>query len=100
LVGNGRDVWHFTPAGFQEFGTRYAKAYLSLASGAWEPRQGTTSIDKGKLLMGPASAGASATDAELKIISLDGRILDVIQPKHGKPADGPKKEIRLNIDAP
>ncbi len=99
LVGNGRDVWHFTPAGFQEFGTRYAKAYLSLANGAWEPRQGATSIDKSKL-MGPVSAGANATDAELKIISLDGKILDVIRSKNGKPVGESKKEIRLNVDAP
>jgi len=100
LVGNGRDVWHFTSASFQEFGTRYAKAYLSLASSAWEPRQGTTSINKSKLLMQPASAGANFPDGELKIISLDGKILDVIQSKNGKSPGEIKKDIRLNIDAP
>ncbi|MBW8887989.1 MAG: hypothetical protein JF616_09560 [Fibrobacteres bacterium] len=100
LVGNGRDTWHFTPAGFQEFGTRYAKAYLSLANNAWEPRQGTTSIDRSKLLMQPASAGANFSDGELKIISLDGRVLDVIKSKNGKSLGEVKKDIQLNIDAP
>jgi hypothetical protein len=99
LVGNGHDVWHFTPAGFQEFGTRYAKGYLSLANETYEPRKGTVSIDKSKLLMGPAAAGMNSADGELKIISLDGRILDIIKTQSGKSSGEPKQDIRLNIDA-
>jgi len=99
LVGNGRDVWHFTSASFQEFGTRYAKAYLSLASPAWEPRNGSVSIDRNNLLMQPA-AGAKFSDGELKIISLDGRVLDVIKTKHAKSTGEGQKDIRLNVTAP
>jgi len=98
LVGNGRDVWHFTSASFQEFGARYAKAYLSLASAAWEPRSGAVSIDKNNLLASPA-AGANFTEGELKIISLDGKTLEVIKTKNGRTPGTHQKDILLNIDA-
>lgn len=98
LVGNGHDVWHFTSAGFQEFGTRYAKAYLSLASNAWEPRSGSVSIDKNNLLASPA-AGVNFTEGELKIISLDGKTLEIIKTKNGRAPTG-KPDIQLHIDAP
>jgi hypothetical protein len=99
LVGNGRDVWHFTPAGFQEFGIRYAKAYLSLANDAWEPRRGPVSIDRNNLLMQPASAGSGIPGDELKIISLDGRVLDVIHPGNAKPAGDGQKKVLLNTNS-
>jgi hypothetical protein len=39
LVGNGKDVWHFTSAGFQELGIRYAKGLLSVADAGFIPRK-------------------------------------------------------------
>jgi hypothetical protein len=99
LVGNGRDVWHFTAAGFQEFGTRYAKAFLSLAPDSWVPRKGSVAIDRDNLLMQPASAGSKTPAEELKIISLDGKVLGVIRSKNPNPTGAAQKNILLNTNA-
>lgn len=100
LVGNGRDVWHFTPAGFQEFGVRYAKAFLSLASPEWVPRKGTVSIDRNNLLMQPASAGSPYPGDELKIISLDGKVLGIIHGKNAPSSGASQKNLLLDTKAP
>jgi hypothetical protein len=51
LVGNGRDVWHFTPAGFQELGIRYAKGLLSKASPSFIPRKGASNTINDHVVM-------------------------------------------------
>ncbi|MEO7426987.1 MAG: sialate O-acetylesterase [Fibrobacteria bacterium] len=84
LVGNGRDVWHFTPASFQELGIRYAKAFLSVADQASVPRQGTVSISGKNLLAKPYAPGSEFPGDDLKIISLDGKILGTLKSKDGK----------------
>ncbi len=94
LVGNGKDVWHFTAAGFQELGTRYAKAYLSLSSATWEPRNGSVSI-RNNLRMMPVS-GQDLSAGELEIISVDGRVLDIIQAKNAQSPGEGKKAILFN----
>jgi hypothetical protein len=81
LVGNGRDVWHFTPASFQELGIRFAKAFLSVADQAWVPRQGTVSIGGKNLRMEPYTPGSEFPGDALKIISLDGKILGTLKSK-------------------
>lgn len=96
LVGNGRDVWHFTSAGFEELGVRYAKAFLSLASETWVPRRNSVSIDRKYWLADPVSAGAGFPDAELKIISLDGKTLGVIKSKDARSLNDGRKTIPVN----
>lgn len=96
LVGNGRDVWHFTPAGFQEFGIRYAKAFLSVASEAWVPRKGPVPINRNNILIQPASSASGIPGDELKIISLDGKILEVIHPQGAQAPEDGQKKILLN----
>ncbi len=51
LVGNGHDVWHFTAAGFQELGIRYAKGLLSKASPSFIPRKGASNTIKDRVAM-------------------------------------------------
>lgn len=72
LVGNGKDIWHFTPAGFQEFGIRYAKAILSVASPNMIPRKGISgTINKRDELY---KAVKSAT-GDIRVYSLNGRVV-------------------------
>lgn len=70
LVGNGHDVWHFTAAGFQELGIRYAKAFLSVASPGYMPRIGSTNTINERV--GMYTALKSATSV-VRVYSLNGR---------------------------
>jgi hypothetical protein len=72
LVGNGRDVWHFTPAGFQELGIRYAKGFLSVASPSYMPRKGTSNTINKRVEM--FQAVKSATSG-VRVYSLNGRAI-------------------------
>jgi hypothetical protein len=72
LVGNGKDVWHFTAAGFQELGIRYAKGLLSVASSSFIPRKGTSGTINERVTMYKALNSAISG---VSVYSLNGRAI-------------------------
>lgn len=70
LVGNGKDIWHFTPPGYKEFGIRYAKALLSVSSNKFIPRSGTSTINERVTFTDMKSAPSI-----VRVYSLNGRMV-------------------------
>ncbi|NLG19320.1 MAG: sialate O-acetylesterase [Fibrobacter sp.] len=79
LLGNGKDVWHFTPDGMTELGKRYAKAFLSLASPDYVPRQGTVSVATPKTPKTVPVATVKSWKDEARIFTLDGKVVPSFQ---------------------
>ena len=73
------DNYHFSMIGEKEFGIRYAKEFLKVASQDWVPRIGdtiTTSISKREII---TPAKLTAITGPLTIYSLDGRVVADIE---------------------
>jgi hypothetical protein len=72
LTGNGKDVWHFTTAGFRELGKRYANALLSVSSSDFIPRKGSVKTINTQLTNYP-DLKLAATN--VSVYSLNGRMV-------------------------
>jgi hypothetical protein len=72
LSGNGLDVWHFTSASFREFGKRYAKALLSVASPSFIPRKNTSNTVNERVAK---VIDVKSATSSIKVYTLNGRVL-------------------------
>jgi hypothetical protein len=66
------DTWHFDAAGMREFGKRYAKEFLKLASKDYVPRKGMVPTKDDRAYMFRAVKSAIS---DIRVYSLNGRAL-------------------------
>jgi hypothetical protein len=76
------DNYHFSTPSMREFGVRYAKAFLSVASNTLVPRKGTVAVKALKEEKTVSLSSIRAWDDGAKIYSLDGKCLSVIHPSN------------------
>ena len=69
------DIYHFSMKGEKEFGVRYAKEFLKVASQEWIPRIGGTPVVEPLVRVKPVSV--KSFTSETKIFSLDGSVARV-----------------------
>jgi hypothetical protein len=76
------DNYHFSTPSMREFGVRYAKAFLSVASNTLVPRKGTVAVKALKAEKAVSVSSISAWDDGAIIYSLDGKRISVIHPSN------------------